>query len=114
MHSISLATIGVCVFYAVTSVAAFFMYVHSSEELLALHGKALKYGVRRDRIQEIDMKKKPKCKLTDAMLSEIAREAEQQLMDEMTENMPEHIWTKGWDDVLQRAAEQDTFLLQEK
>ncbi len=43
-----------------------------------------------------------KYKLTDEICKEIAKEAERQLLEETTENMPEHIWTKGWDDVLRR------------
>ena len=55
------------------------------------------------------MKKNKKHTLTDAMLAEIAQEAEKQLLDELPEieNTPEHVWTKGWDDIQQRLAKRE-------
>ena len=50
-----------------------------------------------------------KYTLTDAILAEIAQEAEKQILDELPEieNTPEHVWTKGWDDLHRRLAKRN-------
>ena len=55
------------------------------------------------------MEKNEKYILTDAMLAEIAQEVENQLLDALPEieNTPEHVWTKGWDDIQRRLAKRE-------